>query len=93
MQSVLYQLYHGEISPTETITPKLEAYRITLRENRKCFEDFRLKLEKINPNLSEQFMKILDMQWREVPLEAEQIFTDSFCLGARIMLEICQKIF
>ena len=93
MKSVLQQLYDEEITPRELFTPKLKEYQELIHENGTYIEAFQEKLTKINPELGDQFMDILERHWLEAPWEYTQLFMDSFCLGARIMLEICEKEF
>lgn len=93
MKSVLQQLYEGEIAPAELSTERLQEYQQLLHENGTYIEDFREKLTKINPDLGDQFMNILEKYWLGAPWEYTQVFLDSFCLGARMMLEIYQKEF
>ena len=93
MKSVLQQLYEGEIAPAELYTKRLQEYQQLLHENGEYIESFQEKLSKINADLGDQFMDILEKHWQEAPWEYTQVFLDSFCLGARIMLEICEKEF
>ncbi len=93
MKSVLQQLYDGEIAPRELYTKRLKAYQQLLHENGTYIENFQEELSKINPDLGDRFMDILERHWQEAPWEYTQLFLDSFCLGARIMLEICEKEF
>ena len=93
MKSVLQQLYEGEIAPAELYTKRLQEYQQLLHENGVYIESFQEKLSKINADLGEQFMDILEKHWQEAPWEYTQVFLDSFCLGARIMLEIWEKEF
>ena len=93
MKSVLQQLYDGEIAPAELYAKRLNEYQQLIHENGEYIEAFQEKLSKINPDLGDQFMDILEKHWLEAPWEYTQLFIDSFCLGARLMLEICEKEF
>lgn len=93
MKSILHQLYENEIAPAELHTKRLKEYQELIHENGEYIEAFQKKLAKINPDLGDQFMDILERHWEEAPWEYTQVFIDSFCLGARIMLEICEKDF
>lgn len=93
MKSVLHQLYDGEIAPAELYTKRLKEYQQLCHENGEYIEAFRAKLAKINPDLGDRFMDILERHWSEAPWEYAQVFVDSFTLGARMMLEICEKEF
>ena len=93
MKSVLQQLYNGEIAPAELFTKQLKEYQELIHENGTYIEDFQETLSKINPDLGERFIDILEQHWQEAPWEYTQLFIDSFCLGARLMLEICEKEF
>lgn len=48
-------------------------------------------MKNIEPQLKEQFIKILDEQLDFFPLDTSEMFIDGFRLGARMMLEIFQN--
>ena len=58
---------------------------------RQHYQDFIKKIENIEPQLKEQFIKILDEQLDFFPLDTSEMFIDGFRLGARMMLEIFQN--
>ena len=88
MNSILEQLYNGEILPMERYTLKEKEYKKICREHLDRYEDFRETLGKLNPPFDKQFIQIMDEQLDEIPYEFSQTFIDGFRLGARIMTEV-----
>lgn len=68
MKSILLQLYDGEIFPAEQYNPKITEYQNMRKEYRQHYQDFIKEIEHIEPQLKEQFTKILDEQLDFFPL-------------------------
>lgn len=68
MKNILLQLYNGEIFPAEQYIPKITEYQNMRKEYRQNYHDFIKKIESIEPQLKEQFIKILDEQLDFLPL-------------------------
>lgn len=88
MKNILLQLYNGEISPSEQFQPKIEEYKNIHEKNYCHYENFIKKLEKLEPPLHEEFIKIMDEQLDSLSLEISEMFINGFCLGAKMMIEI-----
>ena len=91
MKSILLQLFDGQINPGEQYYPKTEEYRKLTRAYVDRCETFINQLKKCSPSLAVEFNNILDHHLDVIPFETEEIFIDGFCLGARMMIEVCQK--
>ncbi|WP_027399170.1 DUF6809 family protein [Anaerovorax odorimutans] len=91
MESILLQLYNGEIFPAEQFRPKMEEYVKMRKEHYHNYEDFTKKLKELDPALYGQFIKIMDEQFCEIPLEISEMFIDGFKLGAKMMIEVLQN--
>ena len=91
MKNILLQLYNGEIFPAEQYIPKITEYQNMRKEYRQNYQDFIKKIESIEPQLKEQFIKILDEQLNFFPLDTSEMFIEGFRLGARMMIEIFQN--
>ena len=90
MKSILSALYHGEISPEEQYSPRIEEYRKLQQKHYQHYEDFIETLHNEHPPLEKQFIKIMDEQLEQMPYEWSEMLRDGFCLGARMMMEIFQ---
>lgn len=88
MNTILQQLYDGEIYPCEQYRPVLEEYKAMRKKHMKNYEEF---IKKLAPPLDEEFARIMDEQIDAVPLDLFQMFTDGFRLGARMMIEIFEE--
>ena len=88
MSDLLSALYAGELYPAEQYTPRIEAYRKLYREHLRQHEAFAEMLRKLDPQLEQQFIEILEQQLDEVPLEIEDVFIEGFRLGAKLIIEI-----
>ena len=88
MKSILLQLYDGELFPAEQYVPKITEYRRIHQEHYRHHKDF---LDKLEPSVKEQFIRIMDEQLDAVPMEMSEMFIDGFRLGARMMIEIYQN--
>lgn len=88
METILKQLYSGEISPIETYQPLMNEFREIRKKQYQHYKDFINDLEQSAPSLSQHFIEIMDEQIETLPLEFSNAFIDSFRLGAKIMIEV-----
>ena len=88
MRTILKQLYDGDIFPAEQFYPKEEEYKALRKKHFTHYDDFRKKVEALSPELSQEFVQIMDEQLDTVPLEFSEMFIDGFRLGARMVIEI-----
>lgn len=83
MQTILEQLYNGEIFPAEQYSPRGEEYRKIYQEHYDHYENFIELLSKLNPPLDERFIEIMDEQLDVIPYDFSEMFIDGFRLGQR----------
>lgn len=88
MNTLLQQIYNGNLCPPKHSKPKTKAYEFMEQKHMLHYKKFMKKLKKANPALVEQFMEILDEQATENLFEFSQIFIDGFKMGAKMMIEI-----
>lgn len=88
MNSILKQLYDGDISPAEQFRPYLEEYTAKVDKIRKAESVF---TEKLTKQQEEEYDKLMDEHSRLMPLEMSQVYVDGFKTGARIMCEVFSK--
>lgn len=91
MKSILNALFDGEIYPSEQYVPRTQEFLKAHWEQLKRYEDFTDTLSKIDPALGKQFQQIMEEEMKTLSFEVSQMFIDSFCLGARMMMEIFQN--
>lgn len=85
MNTILQQLYNGEICLSEQYSPVLEEYKAIRKRHMENYKGF---IEKLGSPLDEEFIKIIDEQFETVPFDFFQMFSDGFKLGAKMMIEI-----
>lgn len=73
MNTILQQLYNGEICLIEQYRPILEEYKAIRKKHMDNYKDF---------------IKIMDEQFETAPLDFFQMFSDGFKLGAKMMIEV-----
>lgn len=88
MQTILEQLYAGDIYPAEQYLPLMERYKEQRKKQYQNYEDFVQELDKLEEPLGKRFIAIMDEQLDTVPLEFTEMFIDGFRLGARMMIEV-----
>lgn len=85
MQNVLTELYYGEIRPYEDFLPSYEQYKEQWKHLHKHYDGF---VEKLPPSLFEEFNKVMEENIADVNLDMQEMFTEGFCLGVKMMIEI-----
>ena len=85
MNTILQQLYNGEICMTEQYLPILEEYKAIRKKHMDHYKSF---IKKLGSPLDTEFIKIMDEQFETVPLDFFQMFSDGFKLGAKMMIEV-----
>lgn len=88
MDTILQQLYNGEICPAEQYHPMMEKYQEMREKQFRHYDDFVKTLEQLQPPLHERFIKIMDEQLDTVPYEMSEMFIDGLRLGARMVIEV-----
>ncbi|RKJ56101.1 hypothetical protein D7Y09_03790 [bacterium 1XD42-1] len=91
MNSVLSDLYEGKIFPAEEYSSKSETYQKLRQKYCRCYEDFIKTLQKLDPPLDTEFIRIMNEHLDMVPFEFSETFIDGFRLGARMMIEVFQN--
>lgn len=85
MNTLLQQLYRGEICPEEQYRPVLEEYKTMRKKHMENYHNF---IEKLGSPLDKEFINIMDEQLDTLPLDFFQMFSDGFKLGAKMMIEV-----
>lgn len=85
MNTILQQLYYGEICLSEQYSPVLEEYKAMRKRHMENYKGF---IEKLGSPLDKEFIKIMDEQFETAPLDFFQMFSDGFKLGAKMMIEV-----
>lgn len=85
MNTILQQLYNGEICLTEQYRPILEEYKVM---RKKHMENYNIFIEKLGSPLDKEFIKIIDEEFDTLPLDFFQMFSDGFKLGVKMMIEV-----
>lgn len=84
MESILRQLYRGNLNP-------YEPYELRMRELTACramsTRHSAAFMEKLPESLKDDFIALLDNHLELLPLEMEQNYINGFRTGARLMLE------
>lgn len=88
MNSILKQLYDGDIAPAEQFRPCLEEYAAKWDKIRKAESVF---TEKLTKQQEQEYDKLMDAHSRLMPLEMSQAYVNGFKMGARIMCEVFSK--
>jgi len=83
METILQQLFNGEIYPAEQFRPLVEEYMEIRKKQYEHYVDFIEKLKKLEPPLHNKFIKIMDEQLDTVPFEISKMFIDGFRLSAK----------
>ncbi|MFR8010205.1 MAG: DUF6809 family protein [Clostridia bacterium] len=84
MNTVLKQLYEGQIAPIRNYSDML----MEARRNNALYDDFLDQLNAIDTGLSKSFMRILDEQYRIFSNTYATVYTDGMQMGARMMMEL-----
>lgn len=88
MESILHQLYYGNISPSEQYITRLEEYRRLRDIHLRQYDAFFQSLE---PYQQKEFNKIMDQQFDTIPMEYADVYANGFQTGAKMMLEVFRK--
>jgi len=89
MHNILLQLYHGELTPSSSYSDRFPEHR---EKRMACYQkhmDFLDRLQAIDPDLQREMEQLLDEQLSVDMLDLPEAFAEGFCLGAKIMIEIC----
>lgn len=84
MKTILTDLFYGSVRPQENLSPESDHTRKyhVYEEKTKNF------IEKLSPDMREEFDKIIS-QKNELDLnDLEAMFCNGFCLGVQIMAEV-----
>lgn len=85
MESIILQLYHGDLAPEEQFCPRAEGYQ---EKNAADFARYEAFIKKLSAPLAKEFISIMDEQLETAALQLEELFRSSFQMGARFMLEM-----
>ncbi len=91
MKSILEQLYDGEIHPAAYFFPKSEDYHALVHEHGRQYQELIEKLKDSAPSLIKPFTEFADKYSELLSPYMSAMFLPSFCLGAKMMIEIYEK--
>lgn len=84
MKDILEELYCGEVRPFETTLPKCQEYEELQEKFREKENDFEEKLDRLDPALRNEYIKLTESQNAAYYYEDYQNFAVGFRLGVRI---------
>ena len=90
MTSILTALYNGDLFPPIQYVPTSQEYLKLRQKLSEHYDDFYKTLQNINPDLAKQFAGIMEEQLDVSVFDDKETYMGSFCLGARLMIEIFQ---
>ncbi len=85
MNSILEQLYNGEIYPYSKFQTTIEQFKA---DRSRAFERYSAFEEKLPEDLLPEFEQLIDAYFDLLPFELEQNFIDGFRIGTRLMAEV-----
>lgn len=90
MNSVIRQLYDGEIFPGEQWAPAFAAFREARQALMNRHEDFLRTLENMDPALAKKFEDLMNADIDNISPDYYAAFYSGFCLGSKLMIEVSQ---
>lgn len=91
MKDILRELFYGNIQPQEQYYPSKEDNGKLAKRAYSSYEGLKEKLEKQFPEAASEFDNFVNQHQEFNLKEMEEVFVRSFCLGARMMLEILSE--
>lgn len=88
MDTILRQLYEGNLDPISQSQPMTQEYWAASQRYYQHCEAFRSTLQALDPAISEQFDRLADEMLELDCLEYKERFITGFRLGARMMMEV-----
>lgn len=88
MESILRDLYYGNLAPSERPVARLEEHRRLCERQLRQYNAF---LQSLEPYQRKEFNKIIDHQFETIPMEYADAFVCGFQMGGKMMLEIFQE--
>ena len=88
MDTILQQLYEGNLDPVSQSQPTTREYRAASHRHSQNCESFRSTLQELDPAMSERFDGLIDEMFNLDCMEHKELFIDGFRLGARMMMEV-----
>lgn len=85
MNSVIEDLYNGELCPSEQFKPILRHFQ---EKQENAFKGYEAFCEKLDAEKLKEFDTIMEKHLELVSLEMEQVFSDGFKLGVKLMCEV-----
>ena len=83
--NILYELYNGNIVPSEKFVKKGSEYKMLLERLAELSEEL---AQKFDENDRKIWGEIWDTETTMERMGDRESFVDGFCIGARLMLEI-----
>ena len=88
MDSILQQLYSGDIAPSQQYRMRIELLSERRERIAAKYKEFLETLENNSPELSQQFQEIWQENMDYLPAGTVEMFLDGFRLGARMIMEV-----
>lgn len=88
MDSILHDLYHGKLFPSEQYTPPEGKHRKFQEECADRYDNFVKSLEPYQKNA---FVRIIDDQFHLMSFDHPDVFACGFQMGAKVMFEVYRE--
>ena len=92
MDSVLYQLYEGQIAPMEHYKPHIEVLQKRWRNCQERHSDILNRLQEKDAAIYNEVMKLLDELMELELIEVPEMFCEGFSIGVRMMVEVFTQV-
>lgn len=92
MESILKELYYGNICPMDDGHPKSAEYRQKSRQYTQQYLDFLDSLKTLDENLFNTFDELYAQKGCLNLCEEIAAFQEGFCLGTALMQEVTQRL-
>ena len=92
MDSILYQLYQGQILPAEQFRHKIPLHK---RRREECCRRHNGTLERLKAtdrSMYDEIIALLDEQLELDMMEIPEIFCEGFSIGVQMMVEVFTRI-
>lgn len=87
MESILRQLFQGQLHPCKTMIPNSEEYTELVEDFETNSEYLSRRLAELSPGLEQTFSSLIDTMNILHAMEAEELFAQSFSLAFKIFIE------
>lgn len=92
MESIIEQLFFGNICPVDELCPKSKEYRQKSDQHYRQCQVFEDALKNLDINLLDTFETLCNEKGMLCLLEEATAFQEGFCMGAALMQEVTQRL-